>query len=92
MQPATQLSNEQKYSMSWGQFISSVVFAFFGTGLITVFLAMPLTIYTAGLTDKKQIALYESIVNTASIVLQLAVLLFFIFKFEPAKKITTTII
>ena len=87
MQPATQLSNEQKYSMSWGQFISSVVFAFFGTGLITVFLAMPLTIYTAGLTDKKQIALYESIVNTASIVLQLAVLLFFIFKFEPAKKL-----
>ncbi|WP_088350295.1 CPBP family intramembrane glutamic endopeptidase [Bacillus cereus] len=87
MQPATQLSNEQKYSMSWGQFISSVVFAFFGTGLITVFLAMPLTIYTAGLTDKKQIALYESIVNTASIGLQLAVLLFFIFKFEPAKKL-----
>ena len=87
MQPATQLSNEQKYSMSWGQFISSVLFAFFGTGLITVFLAMPLTIYTAGLTDKKQIALYESIANTASIVLQLAVLLFFIFKFEPAKKL-----
>lgn len=28
MQPATQLSNEQKYSMSWGQFISSVLFAF----------------------------------------------------------------
>lgn len=87
MQSATQLSNEQKYSMSWGQFISSVLFAFFGTGLITVFLAMPLTIYTAGLTDKKQIALYESIVNTASIVLQLALLLFFIFKFEPAKKL-----
>ncbi|PFF15417.1 CPBP family intramembrane metalloprotease, partial [Bacillus anthracis] len=43
--------------------------------------------YTAGLTDKKQIALYESIVNTASIVLQLAVLLFFIFTFEPAKKL-----
>ncbi len=53
MQPATQLSNEQKYSMSWLQFISSVLFAFFGTGLITVFLAMPLTIYTAGLTNKK---------------------------------------
>ncbi|MEK7014546.1 CPBP family intramembrane glutamic endopeptidase [Bacillus sp. FSL R9-9410] len=87
MQSATQLSNEQKYSMSWGQFISSVLFAFFGTGLITVFLAMPLTIYTAGLTNKKQIALYESIANTASIVLQLAVLLFFIFKFEPAKKL-----
>ncbi|WP_346817783.1 CPBP family intramembrane glutamic endopeptidase [Bacillus paramobilis] len=87
MQSATQLSNEQKYSMSWGQFISSVLFAFFGTGLITVFLTMPLTIYTAGLTDKKQIALYESIVNTTSIVLQLAVLLFFIFKFEPAKKL-----
>lgn len=87
MQPATQLSNEQKYSMSWGQFISSILFAFFGTGLITVFLAMPLTIYTAGLENKKQIALYESIANTASIGLQLAVLLFFIFKFEPAKKL-----
>ena len=52
---------------------------------------MPLTIYTAGLTNKKQIALYESIANTASIVLQLAVLLFFIFKFEPAKKLLLTI-
>ncbi|MBJ8078021.1 CPBP family intramembrane metalloprotease [Bacillus cereus group sp. N12] len=87
MQPATQLPYEQKYSMSWGQFISSVLFAFFGTGLITVFLAMPLTIYTSGLENKKQIALYESIANTASIGLQLAVLLFFIFKFEPAKKL-----
>ncbi len=65
MQPTTQLPYEQKYSMSWGQFISSVLFAFFGTGLITVFLAMPLTIYTAGLENKKQIALYESIANTA---------------------------
>lgn len=55
MQPATQLSNEQKYSMSWLQFISSVLFAFFGTGLITVFLAMPLTIYTAGLTNKNKL-------------------------------------
>ena len=63
MQSATQLPHEQKYSMSWGQFISSVLFAFFGTGLITVFLALPLTIYTAGLTDKKQIALYKSIAN-----------------------------
>lgn len=87
MQSATQLPYEQKYSMSWGQFISSVLFAFFGTGLITLFLAMPLTIYTAGLTNKKQIALYESIANTASIALQLAMLLFFIFKFEPAKRL-----
>ncbi|HDX9703074.1 CPBP family intramembrane metalloprotease [Bacillus thuringiensis] len=88
MQSATQLSDEQKHSMSWGQFISSVLFAFFGTGLITLFLAiMPLTIYTAGLTNKKQIALYESIANTASIGLQLAMLLFFIFKFKPAKKL-----
>ena len=55
MQSATQLSNKQKYSMSWGQFISSVLFCFFGTGLITVFLAMPLTIYTAGLTDKNKL-------------------------------------
>ncbi|PEK45817.1 CPBP family intramembrane glutamic endopeptidase [Bacillus toyonensis] len=87
MQPTTQLPYEQKYSMSWGQFISSVLFAFFGTGLITVFLAMPLTIYTAGLENKKQIALYESIANTAGIGLQLTVLLFFIFKFEPAKNL-----
>ena len=28
MQSATQLSDEQKHSMSWGQFISSVLFAF----------------------------------------------------------------
>ncbi|MDI6535319.1 CPBP family intramembrane metalloprotease, partial [Bacillus mycoides] len=66
MQPDTQLSNEQKYSMSCGQFISSVLFSFFGTGLITFYLEMPLTIYKACLTDKKQISLYESILNTAS--------------------------
>lgn len=56
MQSATQLSDEQKHSMSWGQFISSVLFAFFGTGLITLFLAiMPLTIYTASLTNKSKL-------------------------------------
>lgn len=54
MQPATQLSNEQKYSMSWEQFIS-LLYSLFRTGLITVFLAMPLTIYTAGLTDKNKL-------------------------------------
>ena len=41
----------------------------------------------ASLTNKKQIALYESIANTASIGLQLAMLLFFIFKFKPAKRL-----
>ena len=54
MQPATQLSNEQKYSMSWEQFIIPL-YSLFRTGLITVFLAMPLTIYTAGLTDKNKL-------------------------------------
>ncbi|KFN01446.1 CPBP family intramembrane metalloprotease [Bacillus clarus] len=87
MQSTTQLPYEQKYSMSWGQFISSVLFAFFGTGLITLFLALPLTIYTDGLTNKKQTALYESIANTTSIALQLFVLLLFIFKYKPAKKL-----
>ncbi|MFD6507692.1 MULTISPECIES: CPBP family intramembrane glutamic endopeptidase [Bacillus] len=87
MQSTTQLPYEQKHSMSWGQFISSVLFAFFGTGLITLFLALPLMIYTAGLTNKKQIALYDSIANTTSIALQLGILLFFIFKYEPAKRL-----
>ncbi|PEC19814.1 CPBP family intramembrane glutamic endopeptidase [Bacillus cereus] len=87
MQSTTQLPYEQKHSMSWGQFISSVLFAFFGTGLITLFLALPLMIYTAGLTNKKQIALYDSIANATSIALQLGILLFFIFKYEPAKRL-----
>ncbi|MGE8001262.1 CPBP family intramembrane glutamic endopeptidase [Lysinibacillus sp. NPDC093190] len=87
MQPATQLPYEQKYSMSWGEFISSVLFAFLGTQLVTLFLAIPLTNYTDSLTNKKQIAMYESMANTASIALQLAMVLFFIFKFEPAERL-----
>ncbi|MEB2280945.1 CPBP family intramembrane metalloprotease [Lysinibacillus xylanilyticus] len=87
MQPNTQLPYEQQYSMSCGNFISSVLLAFFGTQLVTLFLVIPLTIYTDSLTNKKQIAMYESMANTASIALQLAMVLFFIFKFEPAERL-----
>jgi membrane protease YdiL (CAAX protease family) len=76
--------------MSWGQFIGSVLFAFFGTGLITLFIALPVTIYTSDLTNEKQIALYESIGNTASTLLQLLVLLLFISKYEPAKNLLSS--
>ncbi|MCI0763953.1 type II CAAX endopeptidase family protein [Bacillus sp. TL12] len=90
MQPTTQLIETQKHSMSWGQFIASTLFAFFGTGLLTLFIALPVTIYTSDLTDKKQIALYESIGNTASTLLQLLVLLLFIYKYEPAKNLLSS--
>ena len=83
MQPATQLSNEQKYSMSWEHLLARCI-RFFGTGLITVFLAMPLTIYTAGLTDKNKLPCMN-LLQILSTVLQLAVLLFFILNSNPQK-------
>ncbi|MEY8348776.1 CPBP family intramembrane glutamic endopeptidase [Bacillus cereus] len=90
MHKTIRLTDTQKHSMSWGQFIGSVLFAFFGTGLLTLFIALPVTIYTSDLTDKKQIALYESIGNTASTLLQLLVLLLFIYKYEPAKNLLSS--
>ena len=54
MQPATQLSNEQN-TRCHGDNLLALFYSPFGTGLITMFLAMPLTIYTAGLTDKNKL-------------------------------------
>lgn len=85
MQPTTQLPHEQKQSMSWGQFIPSTLFAFWGTGFITTFLILPLIMYKSIFADNTQIALYESIIDTTGTALQLIILLFFIFKYEPAK-------
>lgn len=85
MQLTTQLPHEQKQSMSWGQFIPSTLFAFWGTGFITTFLILPLIMYKSIFADKTQIALYESIIDTTGTALQLIILLFFIFKYEPAK-------
>ncbi|MDM5156737.1 CPBP family intramembrane metalloprotease [Bacillus sp. DX1.1] len=88
MHSTTQLTYEQKQSITWGQFISSALFAFFGTGLISgLFTILPLMIYSEGVTDKKQIALYESIGNTGNALLQLLILLLFIYKYEPIKRL-----
>ncbi|KEK26472.1 CPBP family intramembrane glutamic endopeptidase [Bacillus gaemokensis] len=88
MQSTTQLTYGQKKSMSWGQFIGSALFAFFGTGIISgLCILLPLTIYSEGVTDKKTIALYESLGNTANTFLQLLILLLFIYKYEPAKRL-----
>ncbi|MEI4829547.1 CPBP family intramembrane glutamic endopeptidase [Bacillus sp. FJAT-53711] len=88
MQHSVQLTYDQKHSLSWGKFIGSLLFAYFGTGLISgLFVVLPAIIYTHGLTDKKQIALYESIGNTGNTLLQLLVLLLFIYKFEPIKRL-----
>jgi len=77
--------------MSWLQFFGSSLFAFFGTGLLSgLFILLPLTIYSEGITNKKTIALYESLGNTASTLLQLLVLLLFIYKYEPAKKLLSS--
>ncbi|PEY34338.1 CPBP family intramembrane metalloprotease [Bacillus pseudomycoides] len=91
MQSTTQLTYNQQYSMSWGQFISSSLFAFFGTGLISgLFILLPLTIYSEGVTNKKTVALYESLGNTANTFLELLILLLFIYKYEPAKKLLSS--
>ncbi|MED1555420.1 CPBP family intramembrane glutamic endopeptidase [Bacillus paramycoides] len=87
MQSNAQFSDTQKQSMSWGQFIPSALFAFWGTGFITGFLILPLIIYKSFFADKSQIALCESIIDTTGIALQLTILLFFIFKYEPAKRL-----
>ncbi|PEI91093.1 CPBP family intramembrane metalloprotease [Bacillus pseudomycoides] len=86
MQSTTQLTYSPKQSMSWLQFFGSSLFAFFGTGLLSgLFILLPLTIYSEGITNKKTIALYESLGNTASTLLQLLVLLLFIYKYKPVK-------
>ncbi|WP_459499179.1 CPBP family intramembrane glutamic endopeptidase [Bacillus sp. C1] len=92
MEPTTQLTYDQKpYSMSWGQFISSALFTFFGTGLISGgFILLPLALYSEGVTNKKTVALYESLGNTAHTFLELLILLLFIYKYEPAKKLLST--
>ncbi|MBO1580812.1 MULTISPECIES: CPBP family intramembrane glutamic endopeptidase [Bacillus] len=88
MQSTTQLTYDQKQPMSWLQFIGSALFAFFGTGLLSgLFILLPLTIYSEGITNKKTIALYESLGNAASTLLQLLVLLLFIYKYEPVKRL-----
>ncbi|MFJ8529874.1 lysostaphin resistance A-like protein [Bacillus sp. NPDC094106] len=91
MHSNTQLTYAQKHSMSWGQFIGSALFAFFGTGLISgLFILLPLMIYSEGVTDKKTIALYESLGNTASTLLQLLVLLLFVYKYQPVKRLLSS--
>ncbi|AIK38325.1 CAAX protease self-immunity family protein [Bacillus pseudomycoides] len=91
MQSTTQLTYGPKQSMSWLQFFGSSLFAFFGTGLLSgLFILLPLTIYSEGITNKKTIALYESLGNTASTLLQLLVLLLFIYKYEPVKKLLSS--
>ena len=56
MQSATQISHEQKNSMSWGQFIGSVLFDSFSEldSLINIFFTfMPIKIYTDDLNQIK---------------------------------------
>ncbi|MBJ8027539.1 CPBP family intramembrane glutamic endopeptidase [Bacillus cereus group sp. N21] len=91
MQSTTQLTYGPKQSMSWLQFFGSSLFAFFGTGLLSgLFILLPLTIYSEGITNKKTIALYESLGNTASTLLQLLVLLLFIYKYKPVKNLLSS--
>ncbi|MEH6888643.1 CPBP family intramembrane glutamic endopeptidase [Bacillus sp. JJ864] len=88
MQHSVQLTHDQNHSLSWGQFIGSVLFAFFGAKIINdLFISLPFMIYSAGISDKKTIALYSSLRNTGSTLLQLLILLLFIFKYEPLKKL-----
>ncbi|MEI4800007.1 lysostaphin resistance A-like protein [Bacillus sp. NPDC077411] len=88
MQHSVQLTYDQNHSLSWGKFVGSVLFAFFGAQIISgLFIGLPFMIYTAGLSDKKTIALYSSLGNTGGTLLQLLILLLFIFKYEPIKKL-----
>lgn len=88
MQHSVQLTYNQNHSLSWGKFIGSVLFAFFGASTISsLFVALPFMLYSEGISDKKTSALYSSLGNTGSTLLQLLILLLFIFKYEPLKKL-----
>ncbi|SFJ27333.1 hypothetical protein SAMN04488574_10964 [Bacillus sp. 71mf] len=55
MQHSVQLTYDQNHSLSWGKFVGSVLFAFFGAQIISgLFIGLPFMIYTASLSDKKQ--------------------------------------
>lgn len=88
MQHSVQLTYDQKHSLSWGQFIGSVLFTVFGANIISgLFITLPFMIYSESISDKKTSALYSSLGNTGSTLLQLLILLLFIFKYEPIKKL-----
>lgn len=88
MQHSVQLTYDQNHSLSWGQFIVSALFAFFGARIISgLFISLPFVIYSEGISDKSTSALYSSLGNTGSTLLQLIILLVFIFKYEPIKKL-----
>lgn len=88
MQHSVQLTYDQKHSLSWGKFIGSVLFAFLGANIISgLFVALPFMIYSESISDKKTSALYSSLGNTGSTLFQLLILLIFIFKYEPLKKL-----
>ncbi|HDX9576838.1 TPA: CPBP family intramembrane metalloprotease [Bacillus pseudomycoides] len=88
MQHSVQLTHDQNHSLSWGQFIGSALFAFFGASTISgLFVALPFMIYSEGISDKKTSALYSSLGTTGSALLQLLILLLFIFKYGPLKKL-----
>ncbi|MEH7462063.1 CPBP family intramembrane glutamic endopeptidase [Bacillus thuringiensis] len=88
MQHSVQLTYDQKHSLSWGKFIGSALFAFFGASTISgLFVALPFMIYSESILDKKTSALFSSFGNTGSTLFQLLILLLFIFKYEPLKKL-----
>ncbi|ENQ3105511.1 hypothetical protein SAMN04488168_10752 [Bacillus sp. 491mf] len=88
MQHSIQLTYDQKHSLSWGKFIGSVLFAFFGAKIISdLFISLPFMIYSEGISDKKTSALYSSLGATGGALLQLLILLLFIFKYEPMKEL-----
>lgn len=88
MQSATDITYEQSRPMSWLNFIGSVLFALYGTAIIaSLFIYLPLTIYSAEITDKQQLAFYESLANIGVTCLQLLILLLFISKHKQMKRL-----
>lgn len=88
MQPATHIIQEQPRPISWWNFIGSALFAFFGTGIIaSIFIYLPLIIYSEGTSDQKQLAFYESLANIGYVLLQLVLLLLFIYKHKQMKQL-----
>ena len=75
----------ERFSMSWVQFIASVLFSFLGIKLISLFVIIPITnsIFNDTALESLQGFLEVSLVNLCSLVL----FFMFIYVYTPVKKL-----
>lgn len=86
MQQATQLTYDQRRTISLSQFLFSIVFAMWGTRFLAdLFISLPAVIYTEGLTDQKQIAFATSLTTSGRELFVLSILLILIYTYKPLR-------